>query len=190
MGALKEEAGEKKEKNSGAASLSALVTDGPPVCHEQSKRAVVSDGVHDLVERCGERLEVDAAFGGAVRRYNGSAMYAWFQSTTLHCWLCMGRMYSPPMDHRDTMSQELSNHLFSLVEDRLLAEGITNPLAFNREYKRLAHIFHGTCVAYDKAYEKKDDELLSRALWRNLLNQDPDQWKPDAEYLDVSPGPV
>ena len=58
-------------------------------------------------------------------------------------------------------------------------QGITNPLVFNREYKRLAQIFHGTCVAYDKAYEKRDDEMLSRALWRNLLNQDPAAWEPE-----------
>ena len=77
------------------------------------------------------------------------------------------------------MSQEMSNHFFSMVEDRLIEQGITNPLVFNREYKRLAQIFHGTCVAYDKAYEKRDDEMLSRALWRNLLNQDPAAWEPE-----------
>ena len=133
---------------------------------------------------CSERLVVDKEFESAVRAYNQNDLYAWFQSTTLHVWLCMGRMYaSPPLENREIMSQEMSNHLFSHVEDQLLAQGITNPLAFNREYKRLAQIFHGTCVAYDKAYERRDDEMLARALWRNLLNQDPDAWDGEAEHL-------
>lgn len=121
---------------------------------------------------CSERLEKDEDLRQVVMSHNKSDMYAWFQTTVLHVWLCLGRMYTPPLDHRELMSQEMSNHLFSLVESKLVAHGVTNPLAFNREYRRLAQIFHGTCVAYDKAYASQDDEQLARAIWRNWLNQD------------------
>jgi hypothetical protein len=56
-------------------------------------------------------------------------------------------------------------------------------MAFNREYKRLCQIFHGTCVAYDKAYSSQSEEALSRALWRNLLNQDPSTWDKNKPHL-------
>ncbi len=79
----------------------------------------------------------------------------------------------------------MSDQLFFKVEDQLIMAGITNPIAFGREYKRLAQIFNGTCVAYDKAYTAQDEEALSRALWRNLLNQDPDKWSPKAAQLPL-----
>jgi hypothetical protein len=44
-----------------------------------------------------------------------SEMYAWFQTTVLHVWLCLGRMYAPPVEHREIMTQEMSDHLFSKV---------------------------------------------------------------------------
>jgi hypothetical protein len=69
--------------------------------------------------------------------------------------------------------QALSDQFFHKVEDKLVVHGLTNPIAFNREFRRLASIFQGTCVAYDKAYVAQDDDAFSIALWRNLLNQDP-----------------
>lgn len=128
---------------------------------------------------CARRLEVDNDLGALVSEYNKSEMYRWFQGAVLHVWLCLGRMYSPPIETREAMSQEMSDHFFGEVERQLVRYGVTNPLAFNREYKRLAQIFHGTCVAYDKAYQGKDDDQLARALWRNLLNQDADRFEPN-----------
>ena len=146
---------------------------------------MVSDHTLDMLGVCSERLEVDPQLAAVVKRYNQSELYAWFQTTSLHVWLCLGRMYTPAVDNREIMSQEMSDHFFSVIEDRLLTQGITNPLAFNREYKRLAQIFHGTCVAYDKAYERKDDELLSKAIWRNLLNQNPEEWQNSKDLKDL-----
>ena len=149
----------------------------------ESKKNVTSDFTLKMLDSCSDRLTQDAALSSAVTAHNKSPMYAWFQTTVLHVWLCLGRLYAPPLEQRELMAQEMSDHLFSRVEDQLLVHGITNPMAFNREYKRLAQIFHGTCVAYDKAYALHADEALSKALWRNLLNQDPASWKPDAPHL-------
>jgi hypothetical protein len=148
----------------------------------ESKKSVASDHTLVMLSAC-ERLEVDPDLRAVVTSYNKSEVYAWFQTTVLHVWLCLGRLYSPPLEQRELMAQEMSDHLFSRVEDQLLAYGITNPMAFNREYKRLCQIFHGTCLAYDKAYSQQSDEALSRALWRNLLNQDPQSWDKSSPHL-------
>jgi hypothetical protein len=137
---------------------------------------VISDYTLDMFVLCANRLAVDPEFRSVVTTYNKSEMYSWFQSSVLHVWLCLGRMYAPPVPSREIMSQEMSDHFFGEVERKLVFYGVTNPLAFNREYKRLAQIFHGTCVAYDKAYQARDDDMLARALWRNLLNQDVDTY--------------
>merc|ERR1711991_613559 len=96
----------------------------------ESKKSIVSDKTLVMLNVCMERLEKDDDLRAAVRHYNKSDMYAWFQSTTLHIWLCLGRMYTPAIENREVMSQEMSDHFFSQVEDQLLAQGITNPLAF------------------------------------------------------------
>lgn len=131
-----------------------------------------------MFNSCSNRLSIDTDFANAVAQYNKNPMYAWFQAAVLHVWLCLGRMYAPPVESREIMSQEMSEHFFGEVERKMVEHGVTNPLAFTREYKRLAQIFHGTCVAYDKAYQAKDDEMLARALWRNLLNQDAEKFVP------------
>ncbi len=164
----------------------------------------MSDYTRHMFVQCASRLDEDPQFRAAVTAYNKSELYAWFQSALVHVWLCLGRMYSPPIEARELMSQEMSEHFFAEVERKLVhfgtrlwlrvrvcdiscpsltrtapsISGVTNPLAFNREYKRLAGIFHGTCVAYEKAYMAKDDDMFGRAVWRNLLNQDPDTYEP------------
>lgn len=137
---------------------------------------MISDDTLRMFQACASRLEADPALRAVVSEYNRSEMYAWFQSAVVHVWLCLGRMYAPAVEARELMSQEMSDHFFAEVERQLVRFGVTNPLAFNREFKRLAQIFHGTCVAYDKAYLAKDDDLFARAVWRNLLNQDVEQF--------------
>jgi len=145
----------------------------------ESRKSTISDNTLVMFNTCAARLDVDPEWAKAVTAHNQSEMYAWFQSAVLHVWLCLGRMYSPAVEGREVMSQEMSEHLFNEVERRFIAMGLTNPFAYNREYKKLANIFHGTCVAYDKAYQAKDDEMFAKAIWRNLLNQEPEKFSPN-----------
>jgi hypothetical protein len=102
----------------------------------QNRKSTISDNALDMFTICAGRLEADPEWARAVTEYNKNAMYSWFQSTVLHVWLCLGRMYSPAVDGREIMSQEMSEHLFAEVERRLVRDlGITNPIAFTREYK-------------------------------------------------------
>lgn len=89
------------------------------------------------------------------------------------------------MPDREIMSQEMSDQLFMEVEKELCAGGVTNPIAFNREFKRLCQIFNGTCIAYDKAYVAKDDIQLGKAIWRNLMNQEESLFDPDNEDVKM-----
>jgi hypothetical protein len=104
-------------------------------CALQSRKSIISDYTLVMFNTCAGRLEADPEWAKAVTAHNQSDIYAWFQSAVLHVWLCLGRMYSPPVEGRELMSQEMSEHLFNEVERRFIAMGVTNPFVYNREYK-------------------------------------------------------
>jgi hypothetical protein len=145
----------------------------------ETKASQISDGGLKILQVCTEQLNNDVALRRAVTAHNKNDMYAWYQTSLLHVWMVTGRLYYPPVEHKELLAQALSDQFFHKVEDKLVVHGLTNPIAFNREFRRLASIFQGTCVAYDKAYVAQDDDAFSMALWRNLLNQDPKAWDPE-----------
>ena len=56
----------------------------------------------------------------------------------------------------------------------MLEFGVTNPMSFGKQIKRLGHIYHGACLAYDEGVVE-GDSVLAEAIWRNLLNGTPSE---------------
>ncbi|KAG0094549.1 Protein cbp3, mitochondrial [Podila epicladia] len=99
----------------------------------------------------------------------------WFSITHLHVWLLMVRIRAE--DHGKVFQQQLVNHFFHDIEDRMR---YNHKISSGRIISTYMHDFlaqfHGGVLAYDEGM-CKDDPIMAAALWRNLFTSSgtPDQ---------------
>ncbi|KAK3832424.1 MAG: ubiquinol-cytochrome C chaperone-domain-containing protein [Linnemannia gamsii] len=91
----------------------------------------------------------------------------WFSITHLHVWLLMVRIRAE--DHGKVFQQQLVNHFFHDIEDRMR---YNHKISSGRIISTYMHDFlaqfHGGVLAYDEGM-CKDDPIMAAALWRNLF---------------------
>jgi cytochrome b pre-mRNA-processing protein 3 len=94
----------------------------------------------------------------------------WFQIANLHVWLVRTRYRALPTTHGRTYDQELINHFFLDVEDRMRAAlAHKAPERIVKGYmKEMRDQWAGATFAFDLGLVGSDAEL-SGALWRNVF---------------------
>ncbi|KAG0215129.1 Protein cbp3, mitochondrial [Mortierella sp. GBA30] len=121
---------------------------------------------HNFYEICASQLESKRSFWidtcGLPDNFQ-----TWFSITHLHVWLLMVRIRAE--DHGKVFQQQLVNHFFHDIEDRMR---YNHKISSGRIISTYMHDFlaqfHGGVLAYDEGM-CKDDPIMAAALWRNLF---------------------
>ncbi|KAF9990968.1 Protein cbp3, mitochondrial [Mortierella antarctica] len=121
---------------------------------------------HNFYEICAAQLESKRSFWidtcGLPDNFQ-----TWFSITHLHVWLLMVRIRAE--DHGKVFQQQLVNHFFHDIEDRMR---YNHKISSGRIISTYMHDFlaqfHGGVLAYDEGM-CKDDPIMAAALWRNLF---------------------
>ncbi|KAH7059738.1 ubiquinol-cytochrome C chaperone-domain-containing protein [Linnemannia elongata] len=121
---------------------------------------------HNFYEICAQQLQDKRSFWidtcGLPDNFQ-----TWFSITHLHVWLLMVRIRAE--DHGKVFQQQLVNHFFHDIEDRMR---YNHKISSGRIISTYMHDFlaqfHGGVLAYDEGM-CKDDPIMAAALWRNLF---------------------
>jgi hypothetical protein len=71
----------------------------------ETKASQISDGGLKILQVCCDQLNKDAALRKVVTAHNKNDMYAWYQTSLLHVWMVTGRLYYPPVKHKELLAQ-------------------------------------------------------------------------------------
>jgi cytochrome b pre-mRNA-processing protein 3 len=142
-------------------------------------------------KRCAEREEIEEKFlyKGALSSFRSfptstqiappitlkdchlpTTYQTWFQVTNLHVWLLTVRYRALPPPHGKSFVQELINHFFLNVEDRMrevLGKKVSERII--RGYmKEMRDQWAGSTASYDLAMVSSDADFAA-AIWRNIF---------------------
>lgn len=97
----------------------------------------------------------------------------WFQITTLHYWILAVRMRAMPFKYGKNYQQKLVDRIFRDMELRLAEElGITSNRLIETYLKEYHTQMLGCVLSFDEGL-MTDDITLGAAIWRNVLNGNP-----------------
>ncbi|WEJ93288.1 Serine carboxypeptidase 3 [Yamadazyma tenuis] len=97
----------------------------------------------------------------------------WFQITTLHYWMLAVRMRAMPFKYGKNYQQKLVDRIFRDMELRLAEElGITSNRLIENYLKEYHTQMLGCVLSFDEGL-MTDDTTLGAAIWRNVLNGNP-----------------
>lgn len=111
----------------------------------------------------------------------------WFQITALHYWILSVRMRAMPFKYGRNYQQKLVDRIFSDMELRMAGElGISSNRIIEGYLKQYHQQLLGCTISYDEGL-MSDDITLGAALWRNLLNGNPNA---DMRHIEALVGYV
>jgi cytochrome b pre-mRNA-processing protein 3 len=122
-----------------------------------------------MYDLCKDRYDVESSF--LLQECHLPSTYqTWFQITNIHIWLLTIRLRTLPPSHGRVYVQELINHFFLGVEDRMRAVlGPKAPDRVVRSYmKEMRDQWAGVGMALDMSLVVGDRELAA-TIWRNVF---------------------